>query len=151
MSEIPRVITHRRFGSRIAFSSAGIVLHPIFRQPIPITWAEIDFVSAIPAAQQVEGKWGFRDFRLSHGWDILRDHGRRFVLDIVVHDRHALEGRLRWNPVGLRPLWTAEDKPDPRQGTFPIELRVRRLDAKATDLLELVARHCRFDLLCHGD
>lgn len=150
MSAIPTVITHRRFWSRIAFSSEGIVLQPIFRQPIPITWSEIDFVSAIPAAQQVEGKWRFRDFGLSRGWDILRDHGR-FVLDIVVHDRHALKQRLRGYPVGLRPLWTADDKPDPRQGTFPIELRVGRLDAEATDLLELVARHGRFDLLCHGD
>ena len=45
----------------------------------------------------------------------------------------------------------ADDRPHPRQGTFPLELRVGCLDAKPTDLLELVARHARFELLCHSD
>jgi hypothetical protein len=150
MAAVPSVITYRRLGLRLVFSSEGIAMHPLFRQPIRVAWSEIDFVSAIPAAEQVDGAWRFRDFGLAPGWDILRDHGR-FVLDIVVHDRHPLKQRLRWHTARLAPLATANDTPHARQGTFALSLRVRGLDAKPTDLLELVARHARFDLLCHGD
>jgi hypothetical protein len=143
-------IDFRRFGLHIRFSSEGIVVHPIARRPIQVAWSEIDFVSAIPAAEQVDGTWRFKDLGLARGWDILRDRDW-FCLDVVVHDRHAIQPRFRWYPTRISPLAMADDRPHPRQGTFPLRIRSRGLDARPTDVLELIARHSRFDLLCHID
>jgi len=137
-------------GLRILFATEGITIHPIARRPIQLSWSEIDFVNAIPAAEQIDGAWRFKDLRMAPGWDILRDHDR-FVLDIVVHDRHAIQPRFRWYPVRIVPLWTADDRPHTRKGTFELPIRVGCLDTKPTDLLELIARRCRFEQLTHSD
>jgi len=141
-------ILYRQLGLRMVFSPEGITIAPIARRPIVVAWSEIDFVSAIPAAKLVDGAWRFEDFGLERGWDILRDHGM-FCLDIVVHDRHSMRQRFRWYPVGLAALAMANDQPHPRQGAFPLRLRVACLEVPPTNLLELIARHARFDLLCH--
>ncbi|HEY5090823.1 MAG TPA: hypothetical protein VIK30_12680, partial [Polyangia bacterium] len=120
------------------------------RPPILVAWTEIDFVSPIPAPEEVDGAWRFKDFGLAPGWDILRDHGL-FFLEVVVHDRHALRQRFRWYAIEMRPLGTAGDAFHPTKGYFSIRLRVDNLDARPTEVLELVARQVRFDLLCYDD
>jgi len=40
-------------GLRILFATEGITTHPIARRPIQLSWSEIDFVNAIPAAEQI--------------------------------------------------------------------------------------------------
>jgi hypothetical protein len=141
-------IAHRALGLHLLFSSEGIAIHPIARRPIQVTWPEIDFVSPTPAPEQVDGLWHFPHLLPERGWNMLRDQ-EWFCLDVVVGDRQAVKRRSRWYALGMKPVWMADDRPHPAQGTFPLDIRVRRLDASPTDLLALIARHSRFDLLCH--
>src|SRR4029079_1041468 len=77
-------VRYRSLGLRILFATEGITIHPIARRPIQLSrssrvaarriqwsWSEIDFVNAIPAAEQIDGAWRFKDLRMAPGWDIL--------------------------------------------------------------------------------
>jgi hypothetical protein len=47
----------------------------------------------------------------------------------------------------LQPMLDAEDRPKPDQALLKIEVYRRRLDRSIDDLLDLLAKHCRFDLV----
>ena len=145
------VIVHRRWGTATSFTTDGIILEPLLgRRSIVVPWAEVDFVSPTPAAEKTGDTWQFMDLGVDRRRDILRRRGL-FYLDVVVPDRQALRRRFGWFPVRIRALWTAEGVPHPKNGFFQIALHVANLSADPKEVLGLIGRHTRVDLLLHEE
>ena len=74
-------------------------------------------------------------------------------LKVAVHDRHLLP---RWMvlPVGSvykKPLYDADDSPEPKRGVVTLDLRTHRLSAGVEALFDLLSAQTRFDLIVTFD
>lgn len=115
-------------------------------------WEDVDFVSPTPAWEQGPDGWRPKENMFASGAPSLLETYRMMSLAVVVRDRHkAARVDRGWTGLylsrELRPLWDAEDRPDPSRGYFEIVVRLPSLSSPPADLITLIARHTKLDLL----
>lgn len=147
-------ITHRTFSLRILFGAAGLTLEPLLARGIHLEWSEIAFVCETPSMTREAAGWREKpnEFRLPGERSPLANHGM-LELGVVVRDRRPVIARVvsGWNRLWvasmLKPMLDASDRQCPDQSLLRLEIYRTRLDAPLDDLLDLLAAHCRFDLV----
>jgi hypothetical protein len=147
-----QVIRHRALGCITSFDEHGVSVVPWDHRGCRLAWREIDFVSEVPAMARREGSW-----RTKRGiqLDGLRvpERPRTLTLSFVVHDRRPVLARASgwWNRAwlhrALRPMVDDDDRPKVDQALLEVEVQGRRLDHSLDDLMTLLERRCRFDLV----
>jgi hypothetical protein len=148
-------------GGLATFGVAGIELKPWFtRSRVLIPWANVMFVSPIPAVRRNGSEW--------HTWqgenitpDVLRSSLRFFCLQVALNaraDLWASAGFLTFvwlvTSVWIKPLYGADDKPHPTNGVITLDLRQRWLRNNGGSLLsalDIIERFSKFDLIVSFD
>src|SRR5262245_46975796 len=143
------------------FDREGIHLRPWFlRRSLLLPWSNVEFVHVIPGIRPAQDGWKTYDGQPLTA-DTLRAGQRFYVIQPAVRDRHALlqgygpiaRGFLKVHLL-LKPLWTADDKPDPKRGCIKLWLSARHLRKSPEALLGalgLIQALSRFDLLVTED
>ncbi|MCY1033050.1 hypothetical protein OV207_16380 [Corallococcus sp. BB11-1] len=155
---MPTALTHRGLPLRVDFDEAGVVLRPLFLQPIPIAWEELEFIGLTPAMERHPDGWREKTYAVSH---LMKDFRSTLAtaghlwVELVVRDRRPLVQRIEgrwtraWLTTRLHPMLDASDQRKPDQSLLGLDLYRHRLNAPLDDLLDLMARRCRFDLVVH--
>jgi hypothetical protein len=148
-------------GGRATFGAAGIELTPWFtRHRLQIPWANVMFVSPVPAVRRNGGEW--HTYRREHITPTkLRSTLRFYCFEVALYARADLLAPANFFTrmwllltVWLKPLYVADDKPHPSNGCIKLYLRKRWLRKNGSSLLsalDIVERFSKFDLLTHLD
>jgi hypothetical protein len=137
-----------------AFGEGGIAHRPRLARGLELAWSEVEFVCVTPTLVREGERWrekpnsllgpGFRSTLVTAGL---------LVLSLVVRDRRPVLERAGkglnrlWAGSVLVPTLDAEGRFDARQGLITLDVYERRLSQSLDSLLDLLARHCRFDLV----
>lgn len=149
-------IVHRGVPLRIAFDARGVTLRPLLAQAVFITWPEVEFVCLTPAMERQPEGWREKTYSVRpKGLRSTLETSGHLRVELVVKDRRPLVARTegtwtrRWLSSHLRPMTDARDSPKVDQSLMGLDVYRHRLDAPLDELLDLLARHCRFDLVIH--
>jgi len=149
-------IVHRFVGWSVTFDDEGLSLRPWLGSSVLITWDEVKFVCPVPTLERGPDGWREKkntllraDFRST-----LESHGL-LVLYVVVKDQRPVIERASgwtrfWLRSHLRPMLDSENRFQPDESLLSLELHVARLGVPWGQLLDLVSRHARFDLVVFG-
>lgn len=150
----PTEITQRGLFQRVVFDDEGLTIVPLLWKGFRVAWTEVEFVCVTPAMVRDAQGWREKpndllgpDFRST-----FATHGS-LELSFVVRDRRVLLARADgfWNrstvAAALEPMLDAQNRLRPDQALLRIQVTRRRLDRPIDDLLDLLAKHCRFDLV----
>lgn len=147
-------ITQRGLSRRVVFDDEGLTIIPVLWKGFRLAWTEVEFVCVTPAmVRDVQGWREKPNDLLGPGFRSTFAASGLLVLGFVVRDRRVVLARAGgwWNrssvAAALQPMLDAEDRPKPDQALLKIEVYRRRLDRSIDDLLDLLAKHCRFDLV----
>ncbi|RKG91307.1 hypothetical protein [Corallococcus terminator] len=155
---MPETLTHRSLPLDVDFDEEGVVLRPWFLQPIPIAWKELEFICLTPTMERYPDGWREKTYAVSYlpkGFRSTFATAGHLWVELVVRDRRPLlartEGRWTraWLTTRLHPMLDASDQRKPDQSLLGLDFYKHRLNAPLDDLLDLMARHCRFDLVVH--
>lgn len=148
-------------GGRASFDSEGVRVKPWFSATsLLIPWSNILFVSPIPSIRRTEFGWVTYDGIAITG-ENMRKRIRFHELALVLKDRRAVFAQahfltkawLRVN-IMLKPLFDADDKPNPSQGCLKLRLsprKIRKSFPVVEQVLNTIEIYSRFDLLCTTD
>ena len=150
-------IKHKISNGWVYYSEYGITIKPLFYwNTFFIPWAEIDFVSPIPAVHFENGEW--LTFEKNN---LMADNALKsikfFVLDIVVKDYRQLkygdnfiEKLLGYCffPIA-KSLINADDKPDLKNASFTYKINKKSLNVPLRYLLDLIQKKNKYGLLGH--
>lgn len=114
-----------------------------------IPWADVSFVSPVPALEVLEGKWrpSFRP-RDKVGPEVF-DAGH-LPLRIVAAKRHVPMEMFLFPGLGsvsAKPLYGSNDRLEPDRCVIDLPLETARLSEPVSTLMDLLVRHSRLDLL----
>ena len=114
-----------------------------------IPWADVSFVSPVPALEVLEGKWrpSFRP-RDKVGPEVF-DAGH-LLLRIAAAKRHVpIEMFLfpELGSVSAKRLYGSNDRLEPDRCVIDLPLETARLSEPVSTLMDLLVRHSRLDLL----
>ena len=149
-------IVHRGLPLSVGFDEQGVTLRPLLAKPVFIAWPEMDFVCLTPTMERHPEGWREKTYSfLPKGFrSTLQTSGHLYV-DLVVKDRRPLLARTEgawtrwWLASRLRPMADAMDSLKVDQSLVGLDVYKHRLNAPLDELLDLLARHCRFDLVVH--
>ncbi len=150
------VIVHHGLPLRADFDVRGVTLRPLLAKAVFIAWPEVEFVCLTPAMERQPEGWREKTYTfLPMGFRSTLETSGHLYVELVVKDRRPLLARTegawtRWWLAGhLRPMADATDAPKEDQSLVGLDVYRHRLDAPLDELLDLLARHCRFDLVVH--
>jgi hypothetical protein len=149
-------IVHRFVGWFVTFDDEGLSLRPRLGSSVLITWDDVKFVCPVPTVERCPEGWREKKNTLLRGdfCSTLQTHGL-LVLYVVVKDRRPIIGRTSgwtrfWLRSRLRPMQDRDDRFMADESLVDLELDVTRLGVPWGQLLDLVSRHARFDLVVFG-
>jgi hypothetical protein len=150
-------IVQRSLWERIAFDDAGLAVVPLVSKGLRLQWPAIDFVCVTPAMIRDAQGWHEKsNSLLSPTFKSTLASSGLLQLSFVIRDRRPILARTSgfwnrsWTAAAQRPMLDAENRFDAAQSLLRLEVREERLDHPIGDLLDLLAKHCRFDLVvCH--
>lgn len=144
---------------RIRFDANGIYFKPRLFSAFQLHWSDVDFVSATPMYERVDGNWrpeltSIRPLA-AETHDLVQELVQAGILElkIAVHNRYLLP---RWMSIPLgsiyaKPLYEVDGHPEPMRGVVTLDLKTSRLSVGVELLFELISTHSRFDLIVSGD
>ena len=139
---------------RTEFGASGVVHRPRFCRGLQVAWSDVEFVSLTPAMVREGGHWREeRNSLLGPDFQSTLATARLIVLGLVVRDQGAVlkrtdQGLNRlWAGAALVPLVDAEGRFERDRGLLTLRIYERRLSLPLDALLDLIASHCRFDLV----
>ncbi len=143
---------------RLRFDDEGLVVRPWLFSPLEIGWREVEFVCPVPTLQRGPDGWQQKPLRyLSKGFRSTLESSGRLVLYVVVRDRRPILARTAgpasraWATHRLRPMLDASDQRKKDQSLLRLDLFVQQLGGSLNPLFDLLAAHCRFDLVAFQD
>ncbi|NPC73749.1 hypothetical protein HPP05_28735 [Corallococcus exiguus] len=153
---MPGVIVHRGLPLRVDFDARGVTFWPLLAKPVFIAWPEMDFVCLTPAMERQPEGWREKTYTfLPKGFRSTLETSGHLYVELVVKDRRPLLARTegawtrRWLASRLRPMGDAMDALKVDQSLVGLDVYRHRLNAPLDELLDLLARQCRFDLVVH--
>ena len=146
-------------GGTVTYSKDGIEVKPILmRRGLLIPWQNIQFISTIPSVEYEENAWKTYDGRDLMDNDAIKNLD---YLDftIALQNRHDLTKNLsllkkiwtRLNFPMIKPLFRADDKPDPTEGCIKYSISKNTLSCPIKDLLGFINRYGKYGLVVSFD
>ncbi|WP_375760807.1 hypothetical protein [Corallococcus exercitus] len=153
---MPGALTHWSLPLRVSFDEQGVTLRPLLAKPVFIAWPEVEFVCLTPTMERLPEGWREKTYTfLPKGFRSTLQTSGHLSVELVVKDRRPLLARTRgawtrlWLTGRLRPMLDAMDAWKVDQSLVSLDVYRHRLNAPLDELLDLLARHCRFDLVVH--
>jgi hypothetical protein len=150
-------ILHRTLFSRTSFGDEGVAVVPGLEEGLRLGWGEIEFVCITPTMERGEQGWQEKyNSLLPAGFASTFATRGELELCFVVRDRRPVVARAKgfWNRTrvrgALKPMVDAHDRRKPDQSLLLMRIRKSHLNHSVDDLLDLLSRHCRFDLVVFG-
>lgn len=148
-------LTYRHFGERVVFDEAGLEVSQWLAGSLRLAWSDIEFVSLAPVLERREAGWGLKESRFDPGGAAAWLERKGLLgLSFVVKDRrpHLAKQRGWWARSHwygrLQPMRDADDALRVDQSLLSIDLHWKRgLDGSRDALMDLLAAHCRFDIV----
>jgi hypothetical protein len=138
----------------VCFDHTGVAMRVWLGGLTRIDWGEVEFISTTPQMTRGPEHWRQKENPLARPpLNAFLENMGFMELDIVIRDRRPIVTRTQgwWTRSviagRLRPMLDASDRRRPDQSLLRLRAGISALGGTPTPLLDLLAKHCRFDLV----